>query len=277
MGHAHKEFVRTRSAHWPLIWGGISVAMLGCVFATVTVISGRVVEGVDTARVVGTVAEVSDHGGKALMQAGSCASCHHFDPVLTHPVDIRPSMRTPDDLPLQDERMTCITCHEASPEHGSTQAAVGVRGGDGPGLCIECHAGTTPQSKAGHGARIGKAHFVPELPFGKRASAPGLDAESQSCMSCHDGATASEAGSHAVRHGNSDMPPDHPIGVRLASTKAKGESDFKIANARSLDRRVRLFNGAIGCGSCHTPYSREPAQLVMSNRGSRLCLTCHVQ
>ena len=273
MGHARTDFVRT-TMWWPLLWGGTTVLALGCAFATVAVLSTRMGEPSGTTP---TRAVAAAHGGGATLQSGSCASCHHFDPALTHPVDVRPSMRTPDDLPLLDGRLTCITCHEAGQDHSSAQASVGVRGGDGPGLCMECHSGAPAQTKAGHGTRLGKAHLVPELPFGKGASTAGFDSESQSCMSCHDGATASEAGSHSVRHGESDMPADHPIGVRLVSTRAKGDSDFKMANPRSLDRRVRLFNGAVGCGSCHTPYAKESSQLVMSNRGSRLCLTCHVQ
>lgn len=274
MGQAHKDFVRTSSMLWSLVWGGAALAALGCVFARVSVLAAAPAE---TATWGCTFTNVAVQPDSAALEPGTCASCHHFDPALTHPVNVRPTMMTPAHLPLQDGRMTCITCHEAGQDHSSTQAAVGIRGEDGPGLCLECHSGAPANDRAGHGARVGKAHFVPELPFGKRSQSAGIDAESQSCMSCHDGATASEAGSHAVRHSDSDMPADHPIGVQMASTKARGDSDFRLANPRSLDRRVRLFNGAVGCGSCHTPYSKEANQLVISNRGSRLCLTCHVQ
>jgi predicted CXXCH cytochrome family protein len=38
-----------------------------------------------------------------------------------------------------------------------------------------------------------------------------------------------------------------------------------------------LFDGNLGCGSCHSAYSKEPHLLVMNNRGSKLCLSCHTQ
>jgi predicted CXXCH cytochrome family protein len=43
----------------------------------------------------------------------------------------------------------------------------------------------------------------------------------------------------------------------------------------ALDRRVRLFDRRVGCGSCHSPYAEGRALLVMSNVRSRLCLSCH--
>jgi hypothetical protein len=38
--------------------------------------------------------------------------CHDFDPMLNHPVGIRPKGTVPDDMPLDsDLRITCLTCH----------------------------------------------------------------------------------------------------------------------------------------------------------------------
>ncbi|MHC4317018.1 MAG: cytochrome c3 family protein [Planctomycetota bacterium] len=45
--------------------------------------------------------------------------------------------------------------------------------------------------------------------------------------------------------------------------------------AASLDRRIRLFDNRVGCGSCHSPFADDEALLVMSNLRSRLCLSCH--
>jgi len=41
------------------------------------------------------------------------------------------------------------------------------------------------------------------------------------------------------------------------------------------EQEIRLFEGRIGCGTCHDPFSKLPKQLVMSNKGSRICLACH--
>jgi predicted CXXCH cytochrome family protein len=43
-----------------------------------------------------------------------------------------------------------------------------------------------------------------------------------------------------------------------------------------MDPRIWLFEGRVGCGSCHSPFAGGEALLVMSNVGSRLCLSCHV-
>lgn len=70
-------------------------------------------------------------------------------------------------------------------------------------------------------------------------------------------------------------PSDHPIGV-LVSAKSTRE-DCTIRTPHAIDPRVRLYNNAIGCGSCHNVYSDQEDLLVMSNQRSALCLSCHVQ
>lgn len=209
-----------------------------------------------------------------MLDDGSCVKCHRFEPVLTHPVGVRPSMTTPATLPLPGGLMRCTTCHEAGPKHAETREKVGVRGGDGAGLCLQCHEGASLKTKASHAAGTWTAHLKAER--GGNAGAPGaLDVESRTCMGCHDGATASDAGSHALRGNGMEATADHPIGVPMRATRARRETDFGLANPATLDKRIRLPGGNLACGSCHSVYSREPAQLVMSNRGSKLCLSCH--
>jgi len=212
-----------------------------------------------------------------VVNAASCSSCHHFDPALTHPVNVRPSMKTPTDLPLTNGVMTCLTCHDADPEHAESGRNVGQRVRSGAAMCIECHSDESAMTKDVHAIHVGRAHLIPELPFGVRTGNGSLDSESQSCMSCHDGTLAPAAdggGGHPHVAGHAG---DHPLGVVMQAGKRVKDSDFRLANPRSIDHRVRLFNGAVGCGSCHSAYSREQDQLVMSNLGSRLCLTCHTQ
>lgn len=96
-------------------------------------------------------------------------------------------------------------------------------------------------------------------------------------MECHDGSAGPDAGSHplAFGAGMSETSSEHPVGVFLRETERTRGGDFRIAT--NPDERIRLFGGKVGCGSCHSVYSPEPADLVMSNRGSRLCLSCHTQ
>ena len=213
--------------------------------------------------------------------SGRCAECHTFERGMSHPVDIRPT-RAPGTLPLEGGLITCTTCHDAPDSHGSPLAGaaaghVGQR--ETAGLCAQCHQSAPPRSKAQHGQGGFRAHLMKEMPFKGRAASTGLDQESRSCMTCHDGASASDAGggSHAKRMRDGEDGADHPVGVLMRATSRTKDGDFRIASPTSLDPRIRLFSGAIGCGSCHSVYSSQSKMLVMSNRGSALCLQCHKQ
>lgn len=223
-----------------------------------------------------TSENLADPAGRpAEPSAARCVECHRFDAGLTHPVQVVPSMATPKTFPLEAGRVTCVTCHDAGPRHATDHTRVGIRGGETPSMCVQCHQGASPKTKAIHTVAVQRAHFVPESRVRTLSTALSLDTESKDCMGCHDGTAASEAGSHSVRSNDLDTPSDHPIGVPMRTTERTRRGDFKLANAGSLDRRVRLFNGNLGCGSCHSVYSKQPAELVMSNQKSKLCLTCH--
>lgn len=102
------------------------------------------------------------------------------------------------------------------------------------------------------------------------------DPESAACLSCHDGATASDIGSHAVAAGWAPETGEHPIGVRVDRPN-RDRDECRMRPVGLIDPRVRLFDRAVGCGSCHSVYSKEENQLVMSNSRSALCLACHLQ
>jgi predicted CXXCH cytochrome family protein len=209
----------------------------------------------------------------------SCDACHRMDPAMSHPVGVRPSMATPAGLPLDHGVMTCSTCHTPSAEHVAGRARAGDRVGvrvEGAGLCMACHTAGEVDSKSVHARHLGKAHLRTGKAPATGAHA-GVDFESRSCMECHDGAMAKDAGFHAPKGGPHGMDSDHPIGVSMRQGIAGRNGDFRLASERTLDPRIRLFYGAVGCGSCHSAYSKEPAQLVMSNRRSALCLSCHTQ
>ena len=43
----------------------------------------------------------------------------------------------------------------------------------------------------------------------------------------------------------------------------------------TLDQRIKLEEGKIGCLSCHTPSSTESKMLVLPNSRRGLCVSCH--
>ncbi|MBL8747073.1 MAG: hypothetical protein JNK58_12055 [Phycisphaerae bacterium] len=172
--------------------------------------------------------------------------------------------------------MTCLTCHAAIVSAGSEKATLSARTSQiRSGFCVECHQADSPFTPAVHASATAKAHLIPGHDSRAEVIPGTLDSESRSCLACHDGSAGVDAGSHRMGAGGHYSDNDHPIGVPMRATSRTKNGDFALA--RNPDPRVRLFGGSIGCGSCHSVYSREPARLVMSNRGSRLCLGCHAQ
>lgn len=225
-----------------------------------------------------TPANIKDGSPGLLGTAGTtdCASCHSFEPVLSHPVGVIPSMNVPASLPLDGGRLTCATCHDAPPDHPS--ARIGVRSAtESISLCSQCHTQAEPAGSKAHG-RIGtRAHLFSE-PGRAKGAATGLDQESRTCISCHDGTAAGDPGIHAVPHEARNTDGTHPIGMLYPRQgDRRGNSDIRLVDLHRLDRRIRLFEQAVGCGSCHSVYSPQPALLVTNNLKSRLCLSCHIE
>ena len=210
----------------------------------------------------------------------NCAQCHVMKRGLSHPVDLAPTMSIPAYLPLQSGKITCITCHaDSTAEPHATQEHDPMLRIDASRLCGQCHTDTTRSAKAMHALSFTRAHFS-SSPRTTLSVARTLDDESRNCVGCHDGTLAAAVAVHATAGLDSAAAlGDHPVGLAYPddptiSSRSSGTSSFVSANR--LDPRIRLFDGRVGCGSCHSPYSAEPKQLVISNSGSKLCLSCHV-
>jgi len=207
-----------------------------------------------------------------------CDKCHKQEDGLSHPVDIRPAMDVPDNLPLDWRGMvTCVTCHSVhkpgfGPSHMRTRAR-------GQGFCVLCHSGPDEKmhSVFGVGAHMGGVV--------KAAYAPGnigvvrLDEMSIKCMSCHDAILGSESTVTNVdiyrsQHSNT-TGLTHPVGVSYAEAKRKYRGAYR--DMAKLPPQIKFYGGRVGCGTCHSPYARGHSQLVMDNYGSNLCLACHIK
>lgn len=112
------------------------------------------------------------------------------------------------------------------------------------------------------------------------AGAQELDKESLDCLLCHPESFPAQVCML--------MDCDHPVGndYVVASMRNKG-----LTPPFALPPPVRLINNRIGCTTCHIPFSEQshasmtarrrsyPAvpdpMLVMENRHSELCLSCH--
>ncbi len=142
------------------------------------------------------------------------------------------------------------------------------------GLCEQCHEAKIARRTHANGAL--KAHLSGAgASGGLNRTLAGPQEETRECMACHDGSVAKDAGSHRLKLdsdlGSSD---DHPVGIAYRSNTGR-QDPVILKDASRIDHRVRLFSATVGCGSCHSIYSREKSLLVMNNSGSRLCLQCH--
>ncbi|MEX0777322.1 MAG: cytochrome c3 family protein [Phycisphaeraceae bacterium] len=221
------------------------------------------------------------NGGTVLMLSGgqSCAGCHAFTSGLSHPVDIRPKagMTIPATLPLHGGRVTCTTCHADARGNAHSLAMDThdpmLRGtARGAAFCGQCHQDQQP-GKQSHAQALAVAHLQTAVQSdfnagrgtSRTATGTSMDGITSLCLSCHDGATG-----QAKSLGNS-----HPVGIRYDNPAR----DFRRAVRRmvpqsAVDPRVRLFDGTVGCASCHEPFS-DGKMLVMANDQGQLCTSCH--
>ncbi len=220
-----------------------------------------------------SVAAAPGGPGPAVLE--NCAGCHHVEAGFSHPVDMVPSTPVPSHLPLSGGRMTCTTCHDASvAAHADARRLHHplLRSSPEDGLCVACHSTRTTDRRDMHASSLDAAHlrwpFEPGVSNAAIGSSAVLDPQSIDCLSCHDGSVARDVA------GGGSWKLSHPVGVPYRVDGIMS-ADAALRAPGSLDPRVRLIDGRVGCGSCHSPYSRHEALLVMSNTGSRLCLACH--
>ena len=198
---------------------------------------------------------------------GACDTCHTgLKERLSHPTDIYPTLPVPIDMPLTEGRLTCITCHNV---HSKVERRYFLRrGARGPFFCSICHE----VDKKGHVA-VEKVHTGTYTVTDHAAS---LDRMSLECIECHNASLnipARSLGAGIWNHYSRKL--NHPIGVPYEGAGMRKMRAFRSSGL--LPKEIRLFNGKIGCGTCHSVYSKEPFMLVMNNVKSSLCLECHIK
>jgi len=104
----------------------------------------------------------------------------------------------------------------------------------------------------------------------------GLDAESRMCLSCHDEITVTIPPEHETPKQKSRRWRNmsvHPIGMdyQYVALRKTRSYNFPLVDGW----KIRLFDGRMGCGSCHSLYAQTPNYLVDRYRGGHLCRRCH--
>lgn len=200
------------------------------------------------------------------MLSTTCELCHLGGRAqLSHPIDISPGMPIPADMPLEDGALRCITCHYVHPfsvQDERPRYSLLRRPGRGAVFCRACHGRNTKEH-----VLFESVHPYPDQKISLEAS---LDTYTLQCIECHNDKVYIPQGASGVEisgHRN------HPIGISLA--RIANRSPRRFNPLITLPQEIRLYNGKIGCGTCHSGYSKEKYMLVERNLKSRLCLTCH--
>ena len=213
-----------------------------------------------------------DPGSLKLMFNSRCVGCHaDLNQAQPHPVDISPNILLPDDMPLVNGKLGCISCHFVHPFSDAYKNRSGNllrRPGKGAFFCSACHR----IDVKGHVA----FENIHRDSYCLSAINSSLDTYTLQCVECHDRYLDRSFGSDAAGIGSRfNSRSNHPVGVSFAQISAK--NPLKFNNPNSLPQNVRLFNGKIGCGTCHNAFSKEKSMLVVNNWRSRLCLRCHIK
>ena len=200
-----------------------------------------------------------------------------------HPVNIRPrQVVIPEDMPLsRSGQVVCTTCHDVHADYFTPYGAPTHflrRKEAGKAFCKICHDSLDILSQ-GHKASLGEAHFRSQ--YIVTDPRQDIDPMSLNCLTCHDGAYGSSVTVQAGvwRHGKGFMRHDqgsHPIGVDYESARVQRGRKTDLRPLFSVDPRIRFFEGKVGCGSCHDPYSTNYKKLVISDKNSKLCFSCHI-
>jgi predicted CXXCH cytochrome family protein len=201
-----------------------------------------------------------------------CARCHRDALRLSHPTGIVPRRALPADYPLDWKgELTCSSCHDThGHEPGLLRGAKRARD-----FCLACHdiAFFTRMKDEGTSIVI-SGH----LDVGHRPAAAAIDGYSLHCLGCHAGGYSAMGGTvtvsrtGVVQHGSGSSP--HPIGRSYRDSARKGGFNPEATLAA---KKIVLPDGMLSCVSCHEAYKADHGQLLMSNEGSALCLSCHAK
>ncbi len=168
-------------------------------------------------------------------------------------------------LPLDDGKMTCLTCHTGhGPEPDPAGAAKFFLRVDAPGLCGRCHMANGQWDRP-------HAYYADSIHGGARlalpAQDPAHDAFSDRCLLCHgDG----ERPAGIPNPGAAILAShSHP----LAWYGERGGTDY--ARPADVDPAVRFVDGRVSCVTCHRLQGRSEYQLAKSRKRGELCLSCH--
>ncbi len=201
---------------------------------------------------------------------GGCQMCHtEYAKTLSHPTSFYPTIPIPDDMPLTEGRLTCTTCHYVHPDDN----ALLMKGHNflrrqtrGMIFCSACHEISEKRHIVFENVHAGQ--------YEETDRSTRIDRMSLECITCHDRhieEPRTSLGAGNWKHFKKEF--NHAIGIPYDNLMRKNRS--RVRPAAMLKKEITLYDGKIGCGTCHNVYSKERAMLIMDNRNSSLCFECH--
>ncbi|MFH1218039.1 MAG: cytochrome c3 family protein [Pseudomonadota bacterium] len=218
----------------------------------------------------------------------ACTGCHKdlLASGFMHPIDVKPDkVSIPPDFPLSPSGLiVCTTCHGI---HGGYLNSSGEttdflrRQERGRAFCTSCHSRSGLSGAGGHELALGEAHF--QSKYITTGEGQELDETSKNCITCHDGTYGSSVSittgvwqhSSSYGGGRSSVGGKHPIGIDYEQARLRHGRKTDLRPMSMVDPRIHFFDGRLGCGTCHDPYSHLENDLVMSDARSALCFACH--
>lgn len=200
-------------------------------------------------------------------QEALCARCHPAATQVSHPSGFQPKIPPPKTYPLDWKGdLTCSTCHDIH------SGRPGILRGDrvGKDFCLACHAPDFFQKMRDGGASLMAGH----LAKGVDSQAPELDTYSLKCMQCHGERATPRLATSVDRNGvvrHASQSANHPIGMNYQRATSFGGYRARA----SVERKLMLPDGKVGCVTCHAGYQKEHGKLVVPREKSALCFECH--
>lgn len=206
-----------------------------------------------------------------------CRTCHQILEGSSHPSEVAPSMEMPKEFTIDWQgRITCTTCHDPHNDDLKENPFMLKTDLRGKEFCQACHTDLFRNPKK-HLSATRIAHTKSWTPPNKKTLNDTLDQVSLDCLACHEGSVGPAANYTTPTPSNltfQGMSFSHPVGIDYARA-ASGNRGLRSMD--DLSPMISLYEGKVGCASCHNPFSHEDVMLVFNNRRSALCLECHLK
>lgn len=218
-------------------------------------------------------APLRENGDKNLV----CNRCHHSEYARPdiHPVNVVPSrhIRVPEDMPLEDGKLTCNTCHYCRLQMGRRQDNRVLKTNPNflrktqikrNSYCFLCHLEETYKRLNPHNQLNAQGEVDEETCLFCHASIPDVNFigpekvsfiihnPDEYCVGCHHGFTQ-----------------NHPAGVNHLIEPSEKIRRAILTSVQRIGVELPLFEGKIVCATCHNPHQEGVIKISAAAKGSK--------